>query len=166
MRTLCGVIATIMVLACLAAPAEAGRSGAANQTPFFASSVKRMIGSGHHFSSNGSHGLRTVFRHRRTTFFNPGPVPPFTGTIVPPFEIGSPINRRDRFSRKGRRFDSIFITGFIDEPRREPIIILERIVVPVAVPLAATPPVKAQIVELQPSPEAGTVQIFSPSTGP
>jgi hypothetical protein len=99
-------------------------------------------------------------------------VPPLRGTIVPPFAIGEPIigdrffKNRDRFRGKGRRFHSFFATGFVDDWPRQRVIIVERYAVPVAPPPTPSPPVKAQIVDLDPSPEAGKVQIFMPGKAP
>jgi hypothetical protein len=87
-------------------------------------------------------------------------VSPFGGTIVPPFQIGRPFHR-DLFFRRKHGFDGFFWSGSVG--RSQTVIILQQFAVPVAVPEPAAPPVKAQVVQIQPWSETGEVLIFSPS---
>ncbi len=159
MRALSGLFATLVTLACLAAPAEAGRSDSKHGEMH----SKRMFGQVSPFASHHARVPRTVLSHRAPVFFNSGPVPPFTGTIVPPFRFGTPIFG-NRFFKKDGRFNNFFATGFTSHSRGQTIIILiDRVAVPVPAAAVTTPPVKAQIVDLRPSPEVDKVQIFSPT---
>ncbi len=179
MRALFGSLAALFLLAFAAAPADAGQSGSAQKMRNFASS-QRGFGQFHPSLKNHPKSVHRAFRKASPLFFNPGPVPPLSGTIVPPlrgtivppFAIGAPIighrffGKGDRFHRRNGRFHTFFATGFIDDSPRQTIIIVERYAVPVALPPAPSPPVKAQIIDLDPSPEAGKVQIFTPGNAP
>ena len=175
MRALCGSLAALAILAFAAASADAGQSGFAQKTRSFASTQSRFG----QFQSSLKANPKTVhraFRRASPLFFNSGPVPPLSGTIVPPlrgtivpsFAICEPIighrffKRGDRFHRRDGRFHSFFATGFIGDSHRQTIIVVERYAVPVVPPPTPRPPVRAQIVDLDPSPEAGKVQIFMP----
>ena len=159
MRALSGLFAALGVLACLAAPAEAGQSGSTHS----GIQSKRMLGQIPPVTAHHARARRTVLFRRAPVFFNPGPVPPFTGAIVPPFTLGTPIVGH-RFFEKDGHFNNFFATGFTSGSRGQTIIILiERVAVPVPTPAITSPPVKAQIVDLHPASEADTIQIFSPT---
>lgn len=159
MRALSGLFAALAILACLAATAEAGRSGSTHSGIH----SKRMFGQIPPFTSHHARAPRTFLFRRAPGFFNPGPVPPFTGTIVPPFTLGTPIIG-NRFFNGAGRFNSFFATGFTSgSGGRTIIILIDRVAVPVSTQAVTTPPVKAQIINLDPSPKADKVQIFSPT---
>lgn len=159
MRALSGLFAALAIVTCLAVPAEAGRSGSTHSGIH----SKRMFGQVPPFTSHHARAPRAVFFRRAPRFFNPGPVPQFTGTIVPPFTLGTPIIG-NRFFKKDGRFNSFFSTGFTSGSGGQTIIILiDRVAVPVSTQAVTTPPVKAQIINLDPSLKADKVQIFSPA---
>ena len=87
--------------------------------------------------------------------------PPFTGgPIVPPFQIGRSFGH-ERFFDHRHHAGSFFWSGSVG--RSQTVIILQQFAVPAALPQPSAPPVKPQIVEIQPSPETDAVVIFSPS---
>jgi hypothetical protein len=210
-RLLLRLVAAVVILAYMAAPAEANRSRTHGLS--FTHHTGSFSGSGgfsvsHHktrvfFDSFANH--RFFFsRSTRGNFFfgrqlvivrNPGPVPPFSGnnqffsgTIVPSFTIGTPINAffvpRSFFFRNNgfnfgffsSGFSSGFRTGnemfsnfgpfgFTGGSGGGTVLLLGNTgsaVIPVSVPVAASP-VKAQIVVLHNWPGADKVKIFAPT---
>jgi hypothetical protein len=162
-------LAAFAILVGQSAPVQADKSRTLHGGSFFtAPGAARIFESAHPSVSHHKHGSGMVFHHRQRRFsrsesFTGAIVPPLSGTIVPPFQIGRSFPR-DRFFR--HRFDGFFFGG--SGGSRQTIIILERIpVVPIADPAGGSAPVKPQIVELQPSERsAAEVQVFTPSTAP
>jgi hypothetical protein len=141
------------------------------------------------FFSRSSRG-NFFFGRQLVIVRNPGPVPPFSGnnqffsgTIVPSFTIGTPINaffvprsfffRNNGFTfgssgfRTGNEFFSNFGPfGLTGGSGGETVLLLGNTggpaVIPVSVPVAASP-VKAQIVVLHNWPGADKVKIFAPT---
>jgi hypothetical protein len=95
MRTLFELFGSLLLLACLVAPAEAdgmrplnGGRGSFMFSP--ASPILRFHGPliGHGRPSNPHRIVQGPGLKRQFIIVNPGPVPPLTGTIVPPFSVG------------------------------------------------------------------------------
>ena len=139
------LVGALLVLACLAAPAEAARVRSHglsfnHHTGSFSGSTSGGFSVSPHktrvflgdFTSSGfffPRGTNRDFSFNRNFFFrrvvvlNPGPVPPFdgtnqffSGTIVPPFTIGTPINSffvpRFFFARNNGFTFGFFSSGF------------------------------------------------------
>jgi hypothetical protein len=214
-RLILRLVAAVVILAYMAAPAEANRSRTHGMS--FTHHTGSFSGSGgfsvsHHktrvffgnFANHGfffSRGTRGNFffgrdlSFRRVVVLNPGPVPPFSGnnqffsgTIVPSFTIGTPINaffvpRSSFFRNNGFNF-GFFSSGFSSGFRtgnemfsnfgpfgltggsgNQTVLLLVNTgpaVIPASVPVAASP-VKAQIVVLHTWPGADKVKIFAPT---
>jgi hypothetical protein len=201
------LLAAVVILACIAGSAEAGRSRTHgisfnHHTGFFSGSTSGGFSVSPHktrvffddFANDGffsSQRTRRNFFFRRIVVLNPGPVPPFTsnnlffsGTIVPPFTIGTPINSffvpRFFFRNNGFNF-SFFSPGFRNgrfnqfffapfgltggSGGGQTILVLAdmtQAAIPAAIP-APTAPAKAQIVVLHTWPETNKVKIFAPT---
>jgi hypothetical protein len=205
-RLLLRLVAAVVILAYMAAPAEAKSSRTHGLS--FTHHTGSFSGSGgfsvsHHktrvFFDNFANRRFFFSRSTRGNFFfgrqlvivrNPGPVPPFSGnnqffsgTIVPSFTIGTPINaffvpRSSFFRNNGFTFGSsgfrigneMFSNfgpfGLTGGSGGGTVLLLGNTggpaVIPVSVPVAASP-VKAQIVVLHTWPGADKVKIFSPT---
>ena len=209
------LLSAALVLACLAAPAEAARIRShglsfTHHTGFFSGSTSGGFSVSPHktrvflgdFTSSGfffPRGTGRDFFFRRDLFFrrvvvlNPGPVPPFngsnqlfSGTIVPPFTIGTPINsffvprffvtRNNGFTfgffsngfRDGRFNDFFAPVGLTGGSGNATVILLVNpttAVIPTSAQLAASPASspKPQIVVLHAWSGTNKVKIFSPS---
>ena len=195
MRTLFGWFGSLLLLACLAAPAVADGMRPLNggRSPFMfapAPPLLRFHGPmiGHERPLIPRRVLRGQALTRQFATVNPGPVPPFSGTIVPPFILGAPINssivvigNRLFIGSNGFLFDissrdfirgrlnSFFGNGFTGGSGGQSNFIVgatDRFAVPAPVPVVTTSPVKAQIIVLNPSPAADKVRIFSPTNAP
>ena len=166
MRALSRVMLAAALCAGIAAPAEAGKSRSIGGTSVVISTPHATFGWGQGSFHRHERGSGAFLHHRKHRFFDhPLPrssaiVPPLTGPIVPPFQIGRP-SHRDLFFRRKHGFDGFFWSG--SAGRSQTIIILQQFAVPVAVPEPAAPPVKAQVVEIQPWSETDEVLILSPS---
>jgi hypothetical protein len=104
MRTIFGLFGSLLLLGCLAAPAEADGMHPLNGgggSFMFAPTPPQM--QFHGFMGQDRFVPQRVLRGQALTrqFFlvNPGPVPPLNGTIVPPFSVGSAVNI-DRFDNR------------------------------------------------------------------
>ena len=211
------LLAAVLILACMAAPADAARLRShgisfTHHTGSFSGSTSGGFSVSPHktrvffddFGNNGfffSHRTGRSFFFRRLVVLNPGPVPPFngtnqffSGTIVPPFTIGTPINsffvpqffvfrNNSLFSRNSNfnfgffssgfrtgRFNSFFApVGLTGGSGNSTIILLTNpspSVIPASFPIGASPvsAAKAQIVVLHRWPEAGKVKVFAPTS--
>jgi hypothetical protein len=129
MRTLFGLFGSLLLLTCLAMPAEADGMRPLNgsRSPFmFAPTPSHLRFSGPMIGHD--HPFRGQAFTRPFTMVNPGPVPPFAGTIVPPFSVGGTVHpniamfpghdQRDRFHRFHRGFpaEPFFLPGETDFP--------------------------------------------------
>ena len=99
MRTLIGWIGLLLVLACLATPAEADRMRPLNgdRSSFMVAPARphlRFHGAriGHDRSFVSRRAIRGQAFTRQVVVVNPGPVPPLTGTIVPRFSVGRTVH--------------------------------------------------------------------------
>lgn len=166
MRALFGFVVVVALLTSLSDPAEAEKSRSFRAGGFFAApGATRPFGSGPPTFSHHRHGSGMAFHHRSHRSSGSHPfvgtiVPPLKGTIVPPFQIGRQLHRDRSFSH---RFDGFFFGGVGGE--RQTIIILQPVPIPIERPVARRPQVRAQIVELEPSPESTGVKVFTPSSG-
>ena len=210
------LVGAVVILASLAAPAEAARLRShgpsfTHHTGFFSGSTSGGFSVSPHktrvffgdFTSSGfffpqrTHGdffFRRNLFFRRIVVLNPGPVPPFTGTnqffsgtIVPPFTIGTPINsffvprffstRNNGFTfgffssgfRAGGFNDFFAPVGLTGGSGNATVILLVNpspAIIPASVQLAGSPasPAKAQIVVLHTWSGTDKVKIFSPGT--
>ncbi len=165
MRMLAAVIG-VLGMAILASAAQAGSS---QPIRTFAAAQAPTVGQGGSVLSHRSkmHVRKAPLHlgHGRRPIVSGAIVPPFSGTIVPPFAVGDPIARH-RVFKKGRRFDSVFITGFVERRTSPIIVIVQPLAVPLAPPVPPPPAAKPQIVDLQPSSHAGEVQVFTPTLAP
>lgn len=151
MRTLFGWFGLLLLLACLAAPAEADGMRPLNggrSSSMFAPARPLLRFHGPMIGHDRPFIPRRVVRRqaltRQFTIVNPGPVPPLTGTIVPPFSVGGTVHtnivglgnrlvirkhrfasgtfpghdKRDRFHRFHRGFPVVpfFLFGEMDFP--------------------------------------------------
>ena len=109
------LLGSLLLLAHLATPAEADGMRPLNgvHSPFMFQSP--MIGHDHLFIPR--HVVRRQALMPQFTTMNPGPVPPLTGTIVPPFSVGGMVgtfrNQRNRFLHFHRGFpgEPLFFLG-------------------------------------------------------
>ena len=108
MRALFGLFGSLLLLACLVGPAEADgmrpTNGGRGSSMFAATPPPLrfqvpMIGHGRPFIPDRIVRGQALTRH--FIIMNPGPVPPLTGTIVPPFSVGDAVHDR-RFMREHR----------------------------------------------------------------
>lgn len=99
MRTLFGWFGLLLLLSCLAAPAEADGMRPLNggRSPFMFAPARPllrfhgpMIGHSRPFIPRGV--VRRQALTHQFTIVNPGPVPPLTGTIVPPLSVGGTVH--------------------------------------------------------------------------
>jgi hypothetical protein len=164
LRVLPALLAAIAISMGLAGPAEAGKSRHSHTSGFFAvPGATRIPGFEHSTFSHRRHGSGARFDKRTRPFFRSDPfigtiVPPLRGTIVPSFEIGRPFHH-DRFF--GRGFDGFFSGGV--DGRRQTIVIVQPVLVPMGQPAARKRPIKPQVVELGTSSEATGVLVFTPT---
>jgi hypothetical protein len=164
LRALWALLTAIAISVSLSAPAEAGKSRTSHTSGFVAlPGATGIPGFGHSTFSHRRHGSGSGVHQRTRPFFRSDPsigtiVPPLRGTIVPPFQIGRPL-RHDRLL--SHRFDGFFFGG--GDGRRQTIVIIQPVPVPVAQPGATKKRIKPQIVELGTSSESAGVQVFTPS---
>lgn len=168
MRMLAAVIGVLGVVI-LASAAQAGQSGSSQPVRTFAAAQTPTVGQGRSVLSHRSkvHVRKAPFRlgHGRRPIVSGAIVPPFSGTIVPPFTVGDPI-ARDRLFKKRHPFEPFFITGFVERRTSPIVVIVQPLAVPLAPPAPPPPAARPQIVDLQPSPNAGEVQVFMPTPAP
>ena len=115
MRTLFGLFGSLFLFACLAAPAEADglRPSNGGPSPFMFAPAPRVPRDPGPMLEH-DHPFRGQAPSRPFAIVNPGPVPPLTGTIVPPFSVGGTVHpniamfpghdQRDHFHRFDRSF--------------------------------------------------------------
>ena len=93
MRTVSGIFGSLLLLTCLAIPAAAdGMRPLGGGSPFMSAPTPPRMQFHNPAMSHGRVMSGGVFRQQPFIIVNPGPVPPLTGTTVPPLSVGNAVN--------------------------------------------------------------------------